>query len=48
MKLHHPTLVGHVVDVPGSAVESWTEQGWRKTEPKQDKAVDAPDPKKGN
>ena len=47
MKLYHPTITGHVVDVPDSAAEAWTEQGWRKTEPKQDSKT-ADDAKKGN
>lgn len=34
MKLHHPTIPGHTVEVPDDKVEDWTEQGWRKSAPK--------------
>jgi len=38
MKLYHPTLPGVTVQVADvkPVVKAWTDQGWRKTPPKQD------------
>ena len=35
MRLHHPTIPGLTVEVGKGAVKAWTDQGWRKTPPKQ-------------
>jgi len=36
MKLYHPTLPDITVEVTGKRAEkAWTDQGWRKTPPKQ-------------
>jgi hypothetical protein len=31
--VYHPTI-DHSIDVPDRDVESWVEQGWRKSKPK--------------